>query len=163
MTLEDQFTKMIRENEDIIFKVSTVYTRSLEDQQDLYQEIVIQLWKAFGTFRQASQLSTWIYRIALNTAITRLRKEKRRSEHVPIDKVVLQYADGSDPFFEEQIKQLYRYIEKLNDMDKGIILLYLESKSHEEIAGIIGISTSNVGTRISRIRQKMKSELNQDQ
>lgn len=159
MALEDQFTKMIRENEGIIFKVSTVYTRTLEDQQDLYQEIVIQLWKAFGTFRQASKRSTWLYRIALNTAITRLRKEKRRAEYVPIDQVVLQYAEGSDPLFEEQIKQLYRYIEKLNDMDKGIILLFLENKSHEEIAGIIGISITNVGTRISRIRQKMKKEL----
>lgn len=159
MTLEDQFTKMVKENEGIIFKVSTVYTRTLEDQQDLYQEIVIQLWRAFGSFRQQSSLSTWIYRIALNTAITRMRKEKRRAARIPIDQVVLQYAEGHDPVFEERVRLLYRYIERLNDLDKGIILLYLEDKSHEEIAGIIGISKSNVGTRISRIRQRMKDDL----
>ncbi|PHN00866.1 RNA polymerase sigma factor [Flavilitoribacter nigricans] len=163
MTLEDQFSQMVKENEAIIFKVSTVYTRTLEDQQDLYQEIVIQLWRAFGTFRQQARISTWIYRIALNTAITRLRREKRQTQHVPIDQVVLRYAEGTDPVFEEQVKMLYRYIETLNDLDKGIILLYLEEKSHEEIAGIIGISKSNVGTRISRIRQKMKAQLTQDQ
>lgn len=163
MALAERFTQMIKENEAIIFKISTVYTRTLADQQDLYQEVVIQLWKAFEKFRQDSKVSTWIYRIALNTAITRMRREKRRGEQVPIDQVVLQYAEGSDPVFEEQVAQLYRYIETLNDLDKGIILLYLEEKSHEEIGGIIGISTSNVGTRISRIRQRMKAQLTQDQ
>lgn len=163
MALETRFTQMIKENEGIIFKVSTVYTHTLEDQQDLYQEIVIQLWKAFEKFRRESRISTWIYRIALNTAITRMRKEKRRKEYIPIDQVVLQYTEGRDPVFEEQVKQLYQYIETLNELDKGIILLYLEDKSHAEIAGIIGISTSNVGTRISRIRQKMKAQLTSDQ
>lgn len=162
MTLEDRFTAMIRENEGIIFKVSTVYTRTLEDQQDLYQEIIIQLWRAFPNFRGEASLSTYIYRIALNTAITRMRKEKRRKNPVPIDQVVLRHTESKDGLFEEQLASLYRYIETLNDLDKGIILLYLEDKSHEEIAGIIGISKTNVGTRISRIRQRMKAALTND-
>jgi RNA polymerase sigma-70 factor (ECF subfamily) len=163
MTLEDRFTRVIKENEAIIFKVSTVYTNTLADQQDLYQEIVIQLWKAFGTFRGEARRSSWIYRIALNTAITRMRRVKRQNAHLPIDQVILPHTDNSDPVFEEQLRQLYQYIETLNDLDKGIILLYLEDKSHEEIAGIIGISKTNVGTRISRLRKRMKSALNQDQ
>lgn len=159
MTLEEQFTHMIKTHEGIIFKISTVYTRIREDQQDLYQEIVIQLWRAFPGFRQEASRSTWIYRIALNTAITHLRKAKRKGEQIPIDRVILQNTDTRDPVFEERVKLLYRYIENLNDLDKGIMLLYLEDKSHEEISGIIGISVTNVGTRLSRIRQKMKTQM----
>ena len=161
MPLKDQFTKVIKANEAIIFKISTVYTRTKEDQQDLYQDIVVQLWKAFSQFRNEAQISTWIYRIALNTAITRLRKTKKRGTQVPIDQAILQYTENTDPEFEARVKMLYQYIDTLNDLDKGIILLYLENKSHEEIAGIIGISVTNVGTRISRIRQKMKTQIAQ--
>lgn len=161
MPLEKQFTQVIKANEAIIFKISTVYTRTKEDQQDLYQDIIIQLWKAFVRFRNEAQISTWIYRIALNTAITRLRKTKKRATQVPIDQAVLQYTENTDPEFEARIKLLYSYIETLNDLDKGIILLYLEDKSHGEIAGIIGLSVTNVGTRISRIRKKMKTQFAQ--
>lgn len=159
MPLEEQFTQMIKTHEGIIFKITTVYTRSREDQQDLYQEIVIQLWRAFGSFRQEAKVSTWIYRIALNTAITHLRKARRTKENIPIDQLVLQYTEESDPVFEERLRLLYRYIEQLNELDKGIMLLYLEWKTHEEIATILGISVSNVGTRLSRIRQKMKKQM----
>jgi len=161
MPLEEQFTQVIKANEAIIFKISTVYTRTKEDQQDLYQDIIIQLWKAFSKFRNEAQISTWIYRISLNTAITRLRKQKKRGTQVPIDQAVLQYTENTDPEFEARVKILYQYIETLNDLDKGIILLYLEDKSHDEIAEIIGISVTNVGTRISRIRQKMKTQIAQ--
>ncbi|MEZ4992515.1 MAG: RNA polymerase sigma factor [Saprospiraceae bacterium] len=159
MPLEEQFIHMIRTHEGMLFKTSTVYTRTREDQQDLYQEIVVQLWRAFPRFRQESGISTWIYRIALNTAITHLRKAKRRKNEIPIDQLILQYTDNQDPVFEDRVKILYRYIEQLSDLDKGIMLLFLEDKSYEEIADIIGISVSNVGTRLSRIRQKMKTQM----
>ena len=159
MMLEDKFATMIKGHEDLIFKVSTVYTRTVADQKDLYQDIVIQLWKAFPKYREEAKLSTWMYRIALNTAITRLRKEKKRGIQVPIDQAILDYTENRDPGFEERLKILYRCIETLNNLDKGIILLYLEDKSHEEIAKIIGLSTSNVGTRLSRIRQKLRGQV----
>lgn len=163
MTPEEQFTSMIQANEGVIFKVSTVYTRTLQDQEDLYQEIVVQLWRSFEKYRGEARISTWIYRIALNTAITRLRQAKRKIQAVPINQAVLQRTEPSDPVFEERVRLLYRYIEGLNDLDKGIILLYLEDRSHEEISEIIGISVSNVSTRLSRIRQKMKKAFAHDQ
>ncbi|MCB0664631.1 MAG: sigma-70 family RNA polymerase sigma factor [Saprospiraceae bacterium] len=159
MPLEEQFIHMIRKHEGILFKTSTVYTRTREDQQDLYQEIVVQLWRAFPRFRQESSISTWIYRIALNTAITYLRRVKRREKEIPIDQLILQYTDNQDPVFEDRVKMLYRYIEQLSDLDKGIMLLFLEDKSYEEIAEIIGISVSNVGTRLSHKKKKMKTQM----
>lgn len=163
MQPEKKFIQMVRAHEGIIFKISTVYTRSVEDQKDLYQEIVYQLWKAFGMYKAAAKVSTWIYRISLNTAITRLRKAQRKADLTPIDQAILQYTESTDPVFEEQLKLLYRAIENLNTLDKGIVLLYLEDHNYEEIAQIIGLSVSNVGTRLSRIRQKMRTMINKQE
>ncbi|MDN5201939.1 sigma-70 family RNA polymerase sigma factor [Fulvivirgaceae bacterium BMA10] len=163
MSLEDKFIEVVKENEGIIFKITTVYTNNADDQKDLYQEIVIQLWTAFRRFRNEAKVSTWIYRIALNTAITRIRKEKRKGDQVPIDQAILNYTENTNPEFEERLKILYRSIEALQELDKGIILLFLEDKSHEEISKIIGLSVSNVGTRLSRIRKKIKSQIANEQ
>jgi len=154
-----KFTELVKEHEAIIYKITTVYTRNSDDQKDLYQEIVAQLWTSLGSFRNESKISTWIYRVALNTAITRLRKEKKHEGRVPIDQAVLNYTDNHDPVFEERVRMLYRNIESLDKLDKGIMLLFLEDKSYEEIAAIVGITASNVGTRLSRIRQKLKNKM----
>ncbi|MGI9551835.1 MAG: RNA polymerase sigma factor, partial [Aurantibacter sp.] len=129
------------------------------DQQDLYQDIVYQLWKSYDTFRGEAKISTWMYRIALNTALTRLKKKKRQGHSVSIDQVILEQTENYDPEFEERLRMLYQQIGQLNVLEKGIMLLLLEGKKYEEIAEITGLSASNVGTRISRIKQKLKTEL----
>ncbi len=159
MNKEYEFIQIIKKNEGVIFKITTIYTNNKEDQEDLYQEIVYQLWKSFDSFKGDSKISTWMYRVSLNTAITRLKKEKRKGNQIGIDKVILQQTDHYDIEFEERLKKLYAYVQDLNELDKGIMLLLLEGKKYEEIAIITGLSASNVGTRISRIKQKLKSKI----
>lgn len=159
MGKEEEFVHVIKQNEGVIFKITTIYTDNKTDQQDLYQDIVYQLWKAFPGFRKESKISTWMYRIALNTALTRLKKSKRSGPTVPIDRVVLQETECYDNEFEERLKMVYAHIQQLNLLEKGIMLLLLEGKKYEEIAEITGLSPSNVGTRISRIKQKLKKQL----
>jgi RNA polymerase sigma-70 factor (ECF subfamily) len=159
MDRENEFVRTIKENEGVIFKITTIYTDNREDQQDLYQDIVYQLWKSFGSFRGDAKFSTWMYRIALNTALTRLKKTKRKGHSVAIDQVVLSQTDLYDSVFEERIKTLYLKIHQLNVLEKGLMLLLLEGKKYEEIAEITGLTPSNVGTRISRIKTKLKSQI----
>lgn len=157
MVKEEEFVGIIKKNEGIIFKITTFYTDNKDDQQDLYQDIVYQLWKSFDSFRGEAKISTWMYRIALNTALTRVKKKKRQGYSVSIEKVVLEQTENYDPEFENRLKLLYSHIGRLNVLEKGIMLLLLEGKKYEEIAEITGLSPSNVGTRISRIKEKLKS------
>ncbi len=159
MSKKLEFTRIIKDHEGIIFKITTIYTYNQEDQKDLYQEIVYQLWKSYDNFKGNSKISTWMYRVALNTAITRLKKEKRRGNHIGIDGVLMQQAEQYDTAFEEKLEILYAHIKKLNALEKGLILLLLEGNKYEEIAEITGLTPSNVGTRISRIKQKLKSQI----
>ncbi|AXT49783.1 sigma-70 family RNA polymerase sigma factor [Aquimarina sp. BL5] len=159
MSKEEEFTRIIKDNEGVIFKITTIYTDRSEDQQDLYQEIVYQLWKAYDSFRGDAKVSTWMYRVALNTAITRLKKEKRKGNRIGIDQVVLKQTENYNTEFEEKLRILYAHIKMLNDLEKGLILLLLEGKKYEEIALITGLTPSNVGTRISRIKQKLKTQI----
>jgi RNA polymerase sigma-70 factor (ECF subfamily) len=159
MGLEEAFTTVIKENENLIYKIARLYTNNIEDQDDLFQEIVIQIWKAFRRFKNDSKVSTWVYRIAMNTAITGLRKRKKHISWVPIDTTALNYSDMQSDQKNDKLEILYQCIKVLNELDKGIILLYLEKKSYSEIAEAIGLSETNVGTRISRIKQKIKSKV----
>lgn len=159
MQKEDEFTRVIKEFEGVIFKITTVYSNTSDDQKDLYQEIVYQLWKSFDSFRKESKISTWIYRVALNTAITNLKKEKRKINSVPIDQVIVQHIDTQDTILEERVSLLYTQIKKLDTVEKGIILLFLEGKTYDEISSITGFSTTAVGTRLTRIKQKIRSQL----
>ncbi|MEP0134169.1 MAG: sigma-70 family RNA polymerase sigma factor [Eudoraea sp.] len=156
MGKEESFTRIIRENEGVIFKITTIYTQNGQDQKDLYQEIVYQLWKSFDSFRNESKISTWMYRIALNTAISQLKKSKKHSNTTGIDQVVLKQTENYDTAIENRLKMVYEHIHQLNILEKGLILLLLEGKKYEEIAEITGLSETNVGTRISRIKQKLK-------
>tara|TARA_R110002020_G_scaffold122487_5_gene277875 strand:+ start:3533 stop:4048 length:516 start_codon:yes stop_codon:yes gene_type:complete len=157
MGKKERFGKVINENGALIFKVASLYTNSKQDREDLYQEIVFQLWKSFDTFSEQAKLTTWMYRVALNTAIYYLKVSKRKVDTISLKKESEGIAEEIDRTEEERIQLLYWHIQKLNLLDKGIILLYLEGKSHQEIAAVIGITVSNVGTRISRIREKLKS------
>lgn len=159
MGKEEEFAQIIKDNEGVIFKITTIYANNGQDQKDLYQDIVYQLWKSFGSFRNEAKISTWMYRVALNTAIRQLQKRKRRPDGVPIDKIVARQTENYDTDFEERLKLLYSHIGKLNVLEKGLILLLLEGKKYEEIAEITGLSLSNVGTRISRIKTKLKSQI----
>ena len=159
MGKEESFTRIIKENEGVIFKITTIYTDNGQDQKDLYQEIVYQLWKSFDSFRNESKISTWMYRIALNTAIGQLKKSKKHSNTTSIDQIVIRQTENYDTEFENRLKMIYEHIHQLNILDKGLILLLLEGKKYEEIAEITGLSETNVSTRISRIKQKLKSRI----
>jgi len=155
-----EFTQLISENEGAIFKITSVYTDDRDNQKDLYQEIVLQLWKSFDAFKGTSKKSTWLYRVALNTSISYLRKSSKHKVLVPIDQVVLDITEAYDSSFEERLKALYAHIRELDSLEKGVILLYLEDKSYEEISTITGISVTNVATRLSRIKMKLKKQIN---
>lgn len=160
MDKKDRFIKVIKDNEGLIFKVASLYTNSLQDKEDLHQEIVFQLWKSFDSFNEQAKISTWMYRVAMNTAIYNLKSVKRQIDTISIDTEIERFADVVDKSEEERLKLLYGAIKMLNLLERGIILLYLEGKNHQEIAEIIGITTSNVGTKISRIKEKLKSQIN---
>lgn len=159
MSREEEFAQIIKDNEGVIFKITTMYTTNGQDQKDLYQDIVYQLWKSYGSFRNESKISTWMYRVALNTAIRQLKKSKRKPDAVSIDQVVLQETEIRNPVFEERLKLLYHHIKQLNVLEKGVMLLLLEGKKYQEIAEITGLSPSNVGTRISRIKEKLRTQI----
>jgi RNA polymerase sigma factor (sigma-70 family) len=159
--MEDKkdFIGIIQENGGLIYKVARVYTHTREDQEDLYQDIVYQLWNCFGSFRSEAKISTWMYRIALNTAIAHRNKEKKKGNQIEIDELLLNKPDMTDGLKEERSAVLFARIRLLNDVEKGIVLLYLEGKTYEEIAGITGFSTTNIGTRLGRIKQKIKDQI----
>jgi RNA polymerase sigma factor (sigma-70 family) len=159
---KERFINVLKENEGFIYKVTAAYTNNLHDKNDLLQEIFYQLWKSFETFNEKSKLSTWIYRVSLNVAIYQLKKSKKSIITVPIDESAFEYHTNDEIDDEEKWTLLRQQIERLNMLDKGIVMLYLEEKSYEEIAEIIGISTSNVGTRLNRIKDKLKQQTNKN-
>ena len=156
MTKEEEFIHLIQTNQGLIYKITTIYTNDREEREDLYQEIVYQTWKSFEYFKKASKPSTWLYRVGMNTAISNLNRTKKRVTAVPIDGLELDFAEELDSEIGERLKIMYAEIRKLGLLDRGIVFLLLEGKSHEEIAEIVGISSSNVGTRLSRIKDKLR-------
>jgi RNA polymerase sigma-70 factor (ECF subfamily) len=152
------FTAEIKENEGILFKIASVYTNNTEDKNDLIQEIIYQLWKSYDTFEEKSRFSTWMYRVALHVAIRQLKVSKRRVATIPIDQMH-DHHDIEDSLPEDQWQQFKKQIETLNLLDKAIVTLYLDNKTYEEIADVIGISTTNVGTRLLRIKEKIKTQI----
>ena len=156
----DLFLSVISFNKGILFKIANSYCKDGEDRKDLVQEIIVQLWKSFERFNDQYKYSTWIYRIALNVAISFYRKENRRKQvSNPLTDGILNYADTNvTSETDENIKLLQQFIAGLKELDKAIMLLYLEEKSHKEIADIIGISESNVATKIGRIKILLKQK-----
>lgn len=152
--LETAFVAMIRRYERVIYKVCYMYDSPYTPLNDLYQEVVLNLWCAYPKFRHESKESTWIYRIALNTCITFMRRQSKLPEIVTLS-VAIDPTDENDPH-QQMLNQLYRLIGKLGALEKSIILLYLEDKSYEEIAEITGLTLTNVGTKLSRIKEKLK-------
>ena len=157
---EKAFIALVKAYERIIYKVCYLYATPSISLEDLYQEVVVNLWKGYPHFRGESKPSTWVYRIAINTCITFLRKEKNAPVFVELSPV----ADRMDE--EDQthrmLRRLYDLIARLNQLEKSLILLYLEDKSYEEIAEITGLTQTNVATRLSRIKEKLR-KLNQQE
>ncbi len=152
------FVEMIQKHQDIIHKISFFYSDHNEDRKDLEQEIILQLWKSYPSFKQKSQFTTWMYRVALNTAILDLRKRKKRPDSIRINDQVLNLKDqsGSD---DEAVLKLFKAIEQLDKVDRALILLYLEKKTYEDIASIIGITSKNVSVKLVRIKDKLRKSL----
>jgi RNA polymerase sigma-70 factor (ECF subfamily) len=154
--MEKAFIEMINNNLGTIYKVCGIYNREGEHKQDMFQEIILQLWKSYPSFRHEAKINTWVYRVALNTAITNFRRVNKRPENVLLDEATLQLADISDFKEEEEKLQILKAaIEKLNGIEKAIIMLYLDEKTYDEIAEIVGITNSNVGVRLNRIKNKL--------
>lgn len=152
-----EFTVLLEQNRGIIHKVAMLYTHNKEDREDLYQDIYYQLWRSIGTYKQEAKFSTWMYRVAINTAISQVRKKKEPL--VPIEQIREPEDDASNADKEEQIQILFKAISQLNKIDKAIILLWLEEKSYEEIAEILGISKSNVSVKLVRIKQNLSERM----
>jgi len=155
---QQEFIKIIKQHEGIIYKITHVYSDTVEDKKDLYQEIVFQLWKSVHSFKEQSKLSTWMYRVALNTAVTHIKK-KQKQHTVALDFELPLLNDGNDRATDDKFKLLHQQINSLNKVEKGIILLYLEGKKYDEIATITGFSKTNVGTRLNRIKEKIKNNI----
>jgi RNA polymerase sigma-70 factor (ECF subfamily) len=156
--MQQAFLGIIEEHQNIIYKVCHVYRDSKEDQEDLFQDIVLQLWKAYPKFRKESKVTTWMYRIALNTAIAIYRKNSVAidfKETIP-EKI---HKTDSTPVSQNQ-DMMFRALRTLSEADKAVITLYLEDFSYKEIAEITGISENYVGVRINRIKNKLKKILN---
>jgi RNA polymerase sigma-70 factor (ECF subfamily) len=159
--LEHKFIVEFEQNQNIIHKVCRIYTSNQDAHNDLFQEIAIQLWKAYPKFRGESKFSTWMYRIGLNTAITLYRKSKRSIVTQDFDTVLYKIESTSyDDTEEEQLKLMYKAIHQLTDIDKALIFLYLEEVNYKEIAETMGISEVNVRVRMNRIKTRLKTILN---
>jgi RNA polymerase sigma-70 factor, ECF subfamily len=160
-TLEQSFVKQLKENQNIIHKICRLYTLGEDAHKDLFQEITIQLWNAFPKFRGESKFSTWAYRVGLNTAITLYRKSTRSIKTVDYENQQYFISQTEYNFEEEeQLKSLYKAIHQLNDIEKGLMFLYLEDKDYAEISTTLGISEVNARVKMNRIKSKLKKILN---
>lgn len=159
----DSFLLVIELNKGIIYKVANSYCRNDEDRKDLVQEIIIQLWRSFDNYDDNFKQSTWMYRISLNVAISFYRKEhSRRKIAHPLTDGIVGFTDNDNlEDKESDLGLLQQLILQLKDLDKALMLLYLEEKSHKEISHIIGISETNVATKINRIKNVLKQKFTQ--
>ena len=159
--LEHSFVEQLEKNQNIVHKVCRLYTNNRDAHNDLFQEITIQLWKAFPKFRGEAKFSTWMYRVGLNTAITLYRKRKRTiktQEFAAIEFKIkaVEYDDTE----EQQLKLLYQAVHQLNDIEKALVFLYLEDKNYREISETMGISEVNARVKMNRVKNKLRTILN---
>jgi RNA polymerase sigma-70 factor (ECF subfamily) len=157
--MEEQFIKLVQTHEGILYKVIALYTDTGAAREDLYQEIVLQLWRAFPRFRGEAKVTTWMYRIALNVAATQHRQANRRIKLAPLSERIQQLSTTTDEGLQERLTGLRQQINQLEERDRALVLLYLDEYSYAEIAQITGLSPTNVGTRLSRIKQQLRKRL----
>lgn len=156
MPTEKEFIQLLNLHQKIIFKVCNIYMQSHADKEDLFQEITLQAWKSYANFRGEAKFSTWLYRVALNTAITFYRKEKKKIVFTT-DEVIEISTTPYDPI-EEKTKAMYAAIGNLSKIDKAIIMLYLEDYSYNEISEVVGITANNIAVKMNRIKSKLRED-----
>jgi RNA polymerase sigma-70 factor (ECF subfamily) len=159
--LEKSFVQQLQENQNLIHKICRLYTDGEDAHKDLFQEITIQLWKAYPQFRGDSKFTTWAYRVGLNTAITLYRKKTKSINTIEFDGKVHKFDQDEYNYEEEEhIKLLYQAVQQLNDIEKALVFMYLEDKDYSEIAETLGISEVNARVKMNRIKGKLKTILN---
>jgi len=159
--LEHNFVTQLEQNQNIVHKICRLYTNDSHAHNDLFQEITIQLWRAYPKFRGDSKFSTWMYRVSLNTAITLYRKSKRQIDTQDFESISFKIkSEEYDDTTEQQLKLMYDAVKKLNDIDKALVFLYLEDKSYREISGTLGISEVNARVKMNRAKDKLRKILN---
>ncbi len=159
--LEHRFVNQLEENQNIVHKICRLYTNDSDAHNDLFQEITIQLWRAYPKFRGDSKFSTWMYRVALNTAITLYRKSKRTIKTQDYEGVSFKISSVPyDDTAEQQLKLMYSAVKDLNDIDKALVFLYLEDKNYKEISETLGITEVNARVKMNRIKEKLRTILN---
>ena len=156
MEVNDQFIALIQQNKRILFKICNSYCRDRSDREDLAQEIVYQLWRSFATYNANFKFSTWMYRVALNVAISFYRKDRRQKNVHVLSETLIEIENEQEDDLEENIQRLQGFILELKELDRALILLYLEDKSYGEISEILGITVTNVATKLSRIKVQLK-------
>ena len=162
---QSRFAALLEQHRGIVFKVAATYCRHRDDRQDLAQEIAAQLWRAFPGYDPARPFSTWMYRIALNVAISHVRSSGSRAPAVPLDEAHDSYPgfavdDGTAQHeADQQLRALYAVIDRQSPMDRALLLLWLEDRSQREIAEVIGISESNVATKLNRLKQRIREQI----
>lgn len=152
---ESEFARIVREHKNTVFTVCYMFSNDEEEVNDLFQDTLVNLWKGFDSFRNESKIDTWIYRVALNTCISAERKKKRRVKTVPMSMEANLYRDQDVD--SRQVQQLHKRIQTLGPIDRAIVLMWLEDMSYDEIAAVIGISPKNVGVKLFRIKEQLKS------
>jgi len=155
-----RFLAHIEGHRGILYKVARAYGRSTADRDDLVQETVAQLWRAYPRYDARFRFSTWMYRIALNVAISWRRREQTRERHLVADgEAVLQFAGAPDPREDdEDLALLYRCIDRYDDLNKALLMLYLDGRSHQEISEVLGITPTNVATKIGRLKDRLRED-----
>jgi RNA polymerase sigma factor (sigma-70 family) len=156
---EQKFIRELNQHAGIVHRVCRIYFGDPADREDVYQEIIYQLWKSYPSFQGESKFSTWMYRVALNTAIGQLRKDKRTIAKEPLHDHLAEITPYQQSEAEERMKLLYSAINTLSLIDKAIILLYLEDNSYDEIAMVAGLTRTNVSVRLVRIKKKLEEKL----
>lgn len=158
--MKDQFLLLITEHEGLIFKVCNMYCNNKEDKEDLFQDIVLQLWRSYPTFKGDAKVTTWMYRIAINNAITRLRKETKREKFAELDGDAFQIPHSDNNELEERIAAMYEAIKKLTEIERAITMLYMDDCSYKEISEILGLSETNIGFKLNKIKSRLKTLVN---
>jgi RNA polymerase sigma factor (sigma-70 family) len=153
---EQEFLQLVNANKGIIHKITKMYMDTSEDQKDLFQEIVLQLWKAYPGFKGNSKFSTWMYRVALNTALVFLRKESRKVGQTELNEKIDVADAGDSEEQEERLNHFYSAVQELNKIEKALIFLFLENQSHKEIAHNLGITEGNARVKLNRTKEKLQ-------
>ena len=153
---EQEFSRMVREHKSTIYTVCYMFSNDEDEVSDLFQETLINLWKGYESFRHESKLSTWIYRVAMNTCISADRKKRKQGTKVPLSMDINLYNDEDHET--KQVRQLHERIQRLDLIDRALVMMWLECMNYDEIADVIGISVKNVGVKLVRIKEKLKQK-----